>query len=415
MKYNKKYNLTSDPRSLSLKLPTMMINKNNILVESNDNIEEDTIFSKKYLQFLNGKKNAYITRMSLDKIQKGFYKRDNHNKKWVYSVDSVNKEHLSIKIRDIKIGNRPLLHIYENPNKKSSFLFLCPDDVIIYEAYENLNIRKVPVIILGTKKYLEESAFIQKMFPDKNINENSYLIYSNINITKKSYHSILGENFEDNIGKGIYRLEVIFIQLKNSLKKFHLEGKLELHYHEMMYSVILRIIEMLKSIRLLLEEGLTFQACTILRSLYELSLNYYLSWLSPNEMALVLQNSNTMSELEWKKVSEYLHKERLSNGLNEEFANDIKKVLQYQYSFSSKVIEKSKLTPLGEYFYNEIYTFLSDITHHDFSMVARYKNALEHGDEVIYDSDILKSIHRITDAVVSMVYLRMKDDIGNID
>ena len=314
-------------------------------------------------------------------------------------------------IKEIRNGNRPPLHLYRNLNKKCSFDFICSDDAVTYEAYSTLGIKKVPSILLGSKKGLEESAFIQKRFED--IEEyDIHLIFSTVNINKNTYTSLLGSNQNINTIDGITQLEKYFQQLKINLQEFHLAGSFEIHYHEVMYSIIIRMIEMLKSMKILLTEGLTFQATCILRSLYELSLNFYVSWLSPYDMTQMLQVSSTLSTLEWTKICESRYKEQLLHGLSNEFANEIKKTKLYQYNFVNKVIEKARLSPLGEAFYSETYTFLSDIVHQDFSMSARYKNALEHGDNIIYDSDILTSILRLTDIYVSMVYIRIKDDIG---
>lgn len=371
--------------------------------------EEDEIFLKKYIDFLTGKSNIYITRISLSRIKPGFYKR--HNNKWQHIIDDVNKEHLAMMIRDIRCGNRPSLHLYKNLNKKCSFDFVCPDDVVVYEAYKTLGINKVPSILLGSKQGLEESAFVQKRFADIG-NDSTYLIYSTIYVNQKTYSSLLGSNTNISTLDGIAQLEEYFKQLKLDLQKFHEACSSEIHYHEIMYSFLIRIEEMLKSIKILVTDGLIFQATCILRSLYELSLNFYVSWLSPYDMTHMLQISSIFSELEWTKICESRYREQLSNNLSQEFADAIKKTKLYQYNFVNKVIEKARLSPLGEIFYLETYTFLSDIVHHDFSMSARYKSALEHGDEVIYDADILTSILRLTEISASIVYTRIKDDIG---
>jgi len=49
----RKYDLNSNPMSISLTKPTQLININNII---SSDIELDEIFTKKYAQFLNGKK-----------------------------------------------------------------------------------------------------------------------------------------------------------------------------------------------------------------------------------------------------------------------------------------------------------------------------------------------------------------------
>jgi len=372
-------------------------------------VEEDEIFSKKYIDFLTGKSNAYLTRISLSRIKPGFYKR--HNNMWKYVIDDINKEHLELMIREIRIGFRPTLHLYENLNENCPFDFVCSDDVVIYEAYKVLGIKQVPSILLGTKKGLEESAFISKRFEDSGENR-SYFIYSTVNINNNLYTSLLGPNPDISTIEGIAQLEIYFQKLKLNLKKFHLPGTFEIHYHEVMYSILIRIEEMLKSIKILLTEGLTFQATCILRSLYELSLNFYVSWLSPIDMIQMLQISSVISEAEWKKICESRYKEQMDNGLSQQKADAIKKTKQYQYSFVNKVIEKARFSPLGETFYTETYTFLSDIVHHDFSMSARYKSVLELGDTYIFDADILTDILRLTDISATMVYTRIRDDIG---
>lgn len=402
-----KHLLTNDPLSLRMRPETKIINFKDLIIEE---YEEDKIFLKKYVDFLAGKSNAYITRISLSKIKPGFYKR--YNNQWVYIVDKINKIHVKAMIREIRIGNRPALHLYHNVNNECPYTFICSDDVVIYEAYKTLGIHKVPAILLGSKKDLEESAFVQKKFQDA-LNNDVYLIYSTININKILNSSLLGSNLNIRVIDGIMKIEEYFNTLKLSLQKFHLAGTFEIHYHEVLYSILLRIEEMLKSIRILLIEGLIFQATCILRSLYELSLNFYISWLSPYDMTQMLQISSALSELEWKRICEAQYQEQLSQASNQEFINTINKTKLYQYNFVNKVIEKARLSPLGEVFYSKVYTFLSDIVHHDFSMAARYKNALEYGDDIIYDSDIAASILRLTDLSASMVYTRIKDDIGN--
>lgn len=140
---------------------TKIINYKDLIIEE---YEENRIFLKKYVDFLTGKSNAYITRISLSKIKPGFYKR--HNNQWIYVLDKINKAHLELIIQNIRIGNRLPLHLYHNLNNKCPYTFICSDDVVIYEAYKTLGIEKVPAIVLGSKKYLEESAFVQKKFQD---------------------------------------------------------------------------------------------------------------------------------------------------------------------------------------------------------------------------------------------------------
>ena len=85
----------------------------------------------------------------------------------------------------------------------------------------------------------------------------------------------------------------------------------------------------------------------------------------------------------------------------------------YQYKLVKSTLEKTRLSPFGEPFYKGVYSFLSDIVHHDFSMVARYQNSLEHGDGSVDDADIRESIVRMVDAYIGWMIMWLKDDIGN--
>ncbi|KVU68232.1 hypothetical protein WK72_15530 [Burkholderia ubonensis] len=61
-----------------------------------------------------------------------------------------------------------------------------------------------------------------------------------------------------------------------------------------------------------------------------------------------------------------------------------------------------------------MYAFLSEIAHHDFSMVARYTYTLDHGDESVFMEDIIKSVVHYVDLFSAAIVTRIMNDVGDV-
>lgn len=81
---------------------------------------------------------------------------------------------------------------------------------------------------------------------------------------------------------------------------------------------------------------------------------------------------------------------------------------------ASKVSEKARIFPFGEEHHQDVYSFLSKIAHHDFSMTARYTHTLEHGDESVFNEDIISTSIYCADFFVAAIIARIIDDVGHI-
>ena len=150
--------LTNDPLSLNVLPKTRLVAIKDII--PNKFFQYDDIFRSKYSNYLSGKSSAYETRISIDKIIPGFYKRK--GKSWKYIKNSQEKSSISVVMKHIRNGNRPPLHLYHNLNQECKYQFICPDDEITYYAYKELNMLSIPAMVLSSKKELEESAFEYK-------------------------------------------------------------------------------------------------------------------------------------------------------------------------------------------------------------------------------------------------------------
>ncbi len=403
----KKLDISNNPLSLQVAPKTIWIDPKKVVARD---VEHDEFFFKKYCDYLEGKLKGYITRVSISRIAPGFYKRTKNS--WEHVVDDVPQKDVEYIASTIRGGYRPALHLYHNPNKDSQFDFVCADDVCTYYAYSYLGISKPPAIILGSKKGLEESALTMKGFKCT-YNPFTHFIFSMEKVNRDSFLSLLGSEVSDDIPRELSKLENYIEVLKSEFRQFHSKERSDVSYHQIMFGILVRASELLRAIRILISEGLVIQSSNLVRSLYELSLNFYLCWLSPHEITRMVQLSSVMSENEWKKECDRTVKEQISRKLDRHSAEKIKEAKLYQFNVTKSVIEKARLSPFGESYYKDVYSFLSDIAHHDFSMSARYKGSLEHGDDAVYDSDVRNSIVRIVDFCIAKIFIRIADDIGS--
>ena len=398
--------LNSNPLSLIRSLPTRQIPIDQI--KGRENFIPDEIFTEKYIKFTQGKLKAYATRISLTFIKPGFYKPTKEKLKYICDeVIGDEVEHLK---KLIKMGVRPSLYLYLNINKSDKERFLCPDDVNTYRAYKELNIAKPPVIILGSKKGLEESCYVIKAMKCT-YNERTEHFDSFFCVSQKAQPSLLGYEkppFNESFDKLI---EVVKLT-KIHVKEFHKGGNVELHYHHTLYSILQRAEESLTSMQILFNSKLYVNAGLIVRSLYELALTFYIDWLGPDQIYKYLQLSSVMKLKEWEKNCDKTLKEQVKDGLSRSDAQTLKDAKMRGFHLASKVSDKAKLFPFGEQHHQEIYSFLSKITHHDFSMTARYTNTLEHGDESVFHEDIINTSLYCADFFVAAIITRVLDDIG---
>lgn len=377
-------------------------------IDSTKEGPEDKIFMSRYIAFLNGKAAIHLTRLSLEKIRRGFWRPDNG----AFSLmsDSPPDEAINSMKDFISLGGRPALYVYENPNKMDEAKYVCCDDEAAHIAYESLGIKVVPVAIMGVPKHAEESCISIKSYQKNNKNSITLLdgyVYTSHEKTASLLHK-----------KNLSRKEALeylihcLSQLKERLRQFHRPGFTEFHYHHTLYSILLRAEETIESINLLLETKRVLVAASLLRPLYELMLTFYIDWLAPEFTCRYLQLSSVLSEKKWKENCEKERNKLRTNGTSHANAQKIYEAQLRAYRLCSVVSEKAKLFPLGEEFHKNIYSFLSDIVHHDFSMNARYAHTLEHGDEAIYNEDVEKSLMHLIDIVVSAIFSRIQTDVG---
>lgn len=397
--------LNANPLSLVRGLPAKNIPLDQLKVRD---VETDELFLDKYSKFLTGKLKAYSTRVDIASILPGFYRPSAEG--LVYLCDEIPEKDVGYVEDLIKLGDRPALHLYHNINKNDPQCFVCPDDVAVFKAYTQLGINAVPSLILGSNKYTEESSIVIRGLK---CTYNPYTphIEGISPKTKTLIPSFLG------VEKPPYQeaFEILISAVdgaRSRLKEFHSPKSVKHHYHHTLYSILLRTKETLEAMNLLFEHGLFLNAASLVRNLYELALTFYIDWLAPTQMYKYLQLSSVVTTKQWEKDCEKEMKNQVRSGLSQSDAKKIYDAKMFGFRLTTVVSEKARLFPLGEDHHRDVYSFLSKIVHHDFSMVARYSFTLEHGDESIFSEDALKTTIYCSDIFTAAIVTRVIDDIG---
>ncbi|MFL9854362.1 hypothetical protein PQR72_01305 [Paraburkholderia madseniana] len=398
---------SANPFNVVRSIPTFQIPPNKIIVR--DDVENDPIFTSRYVAFLSGKTNVHYTRMSISRIRRGFWRSA---KSEFELIEETIRNNDVDSIKDlITSGIRLSLHIYENPNKNDDFSYVCADDTPIHVAYEELGISVVPVVLMGKPRDLEESAITIRSIP-RGDKDYISLIEGATPVRLNGFHNFL-KSEEISLSDALSKLEIEVEKTKNDLRVFHKPARDANHYHHSLHSVLVRAKEHVESIRLLVDNGKLMVATSLLRPLHELALTFYIDWLMPMHMYQYLQLASVMSSDKWDVECEKRRKRNVSEGVLKADANRIKIAHLKAFRFCSVVAEKARIFPLGEEYHKSIYSFLSDMVHHDFSMTARYIDTLDHGDNMVFNENVEHTIRHVAHATISCILSRIRSDIGS--
>lgn len=400
--------LSANPLELVRSLPTQLIPIDQIKVRHDR--ARDEIFLAKYMAFQKGRTPVHETRLTLSKIRRGFWKKAAQG--WELDGDEIDRADLEFTIEIIRLGARPVLYVYETPNPEDDFSYICTDDAVPHAAYEQLGIVKVPVALMAKPKDLEESCLSMRNFA-RGRKDSVVLLDGVVPVISELVPSVLGEKKPD-ISEGFSRLLAALSNTKQLVRDFHLPGSTKLHYHHTLYSVLLRAEDCVESMRLLVSAGKPLTAVGLLRSLHELALVFYVDWLAPGQTYRYLQMASVMNEKAWDECCSNWYKEDVAAGASPLEAKNIKDAHMRSFRLGSIVGDKARIFPLSEELQRDIYSFLSDVIHHDFSMTARYVFTLDHGDDAIYHEDALHTIVHLSDILVAAIVSRVEDDVGRV-
>lgn len=366
--------------------------------------EIDPILSDKHKKFAQGKSKLFVTRLSIDRITPGFYKPT--KKGLIYIYNRPETKDIEIVKTVIKQGHRPPLYLYPSIKPEDNS-FLCSDDLLTYNAYFELGITKPPVAIYASKKGIEESCYIVKGGIDKEglynfVDGFHYHTYKELPLAWKEKGEMSPKEFFLSSASALK-------QAKFRLNSFHLEGAI--HYHHTIYSIIDRVSTSLNSIEMLFKNANYLCAASIVRTMYEVLLNFYIDWLSPDIMYMYLQLSSVSKTKERMDAYNLGSESSIKRGYGKCRANKIKDSHQRCDQLASKVSEKAKMYPIDDRLHSKLYSSLSKIAHHSFSVNGFSFMELSNGSNSSYQELIIE-ILGVSDFVVKQVTNMVNGDTG---
>ncbi|RXF00437.1 DUF5677 domain-containing protein [Pseudoalteromonas sp. PS5] len=368
----------------------------------------DRLVPEKYSKFIQGKLKLYFSRLSIDKIKPGCYVPTKEG--LVYKYKKPVQEKIEVVKQSIRNGSRPLLYLYPSILKGDDS-FLCSDDLCAYNAYIELGITIPPVAIYASKRNLDEACYIMKGYSDKS-GFGQYVdgfVYHHQRI-----NSTLLEEKQEVSPKVLFETLINRVkETSQNLKRFHVESSIDFHYHHTVFSILKRAEESLESISILFEKEFYLSAASVTRTLYETALNFYIDWLSPDIIYKHLQLASITSDSERKEAYKLIEKTQIEKGMSKANVARKKDALKRCDYLATTVYEKAKMFPIATDIHQKIYSTLSKVTHHSFSInELEFKGLNDKKSDTSYN-DIIITIIFITDIAVSKIIEACNGDIGN--
>lgn len=371
----------------------------------------DPIFLSLYTKYLTGKLPAYATRVPIEQIQKGFYLTSQNME---YRCDSPPEIVIEEQMLDIRQGARRPLHLYSNPKPTEGRRFLCPDDVVLYIAYQRLGIASVPAMVFAPgEKPLPESSLEVRVMPSAS--SLGPRVCGLISTERpQRFPTILGASILPDDISGISKLMSELVSSVERLRQFHVAAPNQLHYHHMVFSAIVRAQETVRAINLLVSGNLWHQALALLRLLYEILLNFFFDWLQPETNYRFLAASAVLGSAGITKAKSRMSKGLMVEGVSQKAAEEQAKIAWKPVTIASTVAEKAKLPKVGITYHKDIYSFLSQVTHQDFEVASLHANRFDDEKFLTIDNDLKITFFRFMDLVVSEFVSCVDRDIGNL-
>jgi hypothetical protein len=259
----------------------------------------------------------------------------------------------------------------------------------------------VPAVILGKHpELLQESGICTRGDPKSGASTFQSLIVHEHALVP----SLAGDpdDFEKRDLREVVKTLIRYIgSTRDAILTFHrTSSEAAIHYHHTLYSVLCSLDQLLHAVELLMSNGLDRQIRPLVRTAYDLFLNFYVDWLCPEKMGALLQALAVLSRIE-KSSSEYSH---LDNAVRKSFGRLVDILMNQS--------EKGRISPLGARVHQAIYSHLSPAVHQDFGVTQEFGDSLETGSIAEIPRAEQVQIIRYLNLVVSAIIVRIANDVG---
>lgn len=348
----------------------------------------DKRFVEMVSQLEKGRMMCAYTRLPLNAVTSGFYKRSNDE---TVHVTNFKGDHLPAAQRVIRGGTRPIIDVYWSPLASNGGGYVCPDDELMLAAYKALNFGFIPCKVFKPKKVEASEGSIWLEQRGKHI-----ALVKAVAPTLASYASFVGDKlipFHDLIRL----LKEKCLDARKSLISFHQDDGSNVHYHQMLHALLRRHERVLDSIDQLVTLGRAEHAAVLVRVAYEAFLNFYIDWLSPEFFGSRFQLLAAIREAQEKGA------QSSSQNLD---------VLENLVSFMENTSEKARVSPLGSFFHNVVYPPLSRIAHQSYAYLE-YEAADFYSEDQPDPPSRVKQIGRWLDVLTATMLVRVRNDMGD--
>jgi hypothetical protein len=369
-------------------------------------VPPDNLFIDLYRDFYLGKSNTYFTRISDSEILCGYFVKD------IEAVVSENtpEKYIEECCRKIRGGHRPTVFLRENDGYPDAPKFFCSDSILLLKAYRRLGIKMIPAALVGRSisPFLPHSLFESNIAHSKGENGPRLVRVHPCSTRDLAAHSTNDKSFSQT-------LTVLRESVDETISRlvcFHEASDDPVHWHESNYSILVRIRDYLSSSILLIEKNFFDQAASLFRGVYELHLNFYIQWISPENEDLHLAYQ-LLSEPHLQKHVERSFLDSCRKERSEQDAIERTKRAFFFVRWLGVVKNKADFSPVGMGLHTKFYPFLSSAIHQDFSQTASHANRFEDNS---YQTELQKNFSKLilfVNILVTETLALVTDDLGS--
>jgi hypothetical protein len=371
-------------------------------------IEPDEIFVSLYQEYMLGRANTYFTRINERDIFSGYYRSSDP----ITPITQNSPERIIRgQCAEIRSGRRPTIFVRENFDVKAAPRFFCCDSIIALEAYRRVGISLLPAAIVsrGEPRNLRHSAFetnVAKKLGDENPRVSGF--------HPCSVHSLRATSLdESNLIEALKTLEIKVGVCLKKLRSFHADSYEPFHYHDTLYSTLVRTRDYLAGAICLLKEGLIDQIVPLFRSLYEIHINFYVDWLAPENPWMELAYALNSSGAYLKAVEKDL-KLDFSKGRTQQRAEQLTKRALLLARWLGVVKNKASFAPVGIGLHDRYYGYLSSVLHQDFREAADHANRFRAEGYQVIDEDHQRWLCQLANITVTETLDLVASDVGEL-
>lgn len=370
-------------------------------------VVHDEIFMDLYVAYDRGQISAYVTRLPEADVLIGFYEASDPSK--LMSVERP-EDIVQASCDAIRRGERPTIWVRENFDIPNAPRFFCSDSVTAMLAYRRLGVSLIPAAIVSKAVPVRLPHSALEMNYGGKLKDTSSRVAA---VRACKVEEVPGHMLDElSLHESLSVLRVSVERAITRLQKFHADNVCDqLHYHDTLYSTLIRTRDYLSGADLLLNAGLSSQAVSLYRSLYELHLNFYIDWLAPETSYIPLSfaartDRRTLKKIEERMVENYLKKR------SRDKAEELAKRALFFIRWLGLVSNRAMASPVGIALHENYYGYLSSILHQDFEETANHANQFRAETYQTVDERTHDWIRNFVNIVVTGTLTLVEGDIG---